>query len=265
MDVKAMQEKLLDRYKAASDELLFVMFPTSYGISERFGKQLGLLQISKTAATIDNLISKQREYLLDTILADEAEEEEEIEAGKSLTEDKKNVMQNAKRVFDRAAKHVEKAMALIQGSQIYQIATSEEAKRLKLRQRQVSAFKIVENLSTLLNLIEKKRSNLAERAQKITLSPMFEQFRSREPSAAPFKSRTRNKPASASPKRSKSPSAKPFIPGQWKYRVYEGEDVVDTMEDEEGEVQYLVRLSPSAVERAKKYTFGQRVRMNYNF
>ena len=137
MDVKAMQEKLLDRYKAASDELLFVMFPTSYGISERFGKQLGLLQISKTAATIDNLISKQREYLLDTILADEAEEEEEIEAGKSLTEDKKNVMQNAKRVFDRAAKHVEKAMALIQGCQIDQIATSEEAKRLKLVQREV--------------------------------------------------------------------------------------------------------------------------------
>jgi hypothetical protein len=275
MNVKSMQDKLLNRYMEASKELLFLLFPDSFGVSERLQVQLGFKQISKTANTIDKLITEQVEFLSDAVYP-------ALDAGaQSLTEDKKKVFQNAQRVLQRASAHVRKAISLIQSSQIYQIETSEEARRLKLQQRRVSAFKIVEKLDDLLSLIGKKSDNLKNRAQKITLSPTFEGFRSRSPSAVPFKSRSlaRSRSASSAKSRSaKSRSAKSrsagrsprrspeFVPGQWKRDVRIKDDVVDTLETEDGETEFLVRLPSAEVARLRnEVPQATRFRMGYNF
>ena len=284
-----MQDKLLNRYMEASKELLFLLFPDSFGVSERLQVQLGFKQISKTANTIDKLITEQVEFLSDAVYP-------ALDAGaQSLTEDKKKVFQNALRVLQRASAHVRKAISLIQSSQIYQIETSEEARRLKLQQRRVSAFKIVEKLDELQSLIGKKSDNLKNRAQKITLSPTFERFRSRSPSAVAFKSRSLARSAtsrsaksrSAKSRSAKSRSAKSrsrsatsrsrsagrsprrspeFVPGQWKRAVRIKDDVVDTLETEDGETEFLVRLPSAEVARLRdEVPQATRFRMGYNF
>jgi hypothetical protein len=284
MNVKSMQDKLLNRYMEASKELLFLLFPDSFGVSERLQVQLGFMQISKTANTIDKLITEQVEFLLDAVYP-------ALDAGaQSLTEDKKKVFQNALRVLQRASAHVRKAISLIQSSQIYQIETSEEARRLKLQQRRVSAFKIVEKLDELQSLVAKKTDNLKNRAQKITLSPTFERFRSRSPSAVAFKSRSLARSAksrSAKSRSAKSRSAKSrsrsatsrsrsagrsprrspeFVPGQWKRAVRIKDDVVDTLETEDGETEFLVRLPSAEVARLRdEVPQATRFRMGYNF
>jgi len=272
MSVASMQDKLLDRYLSASRELYYLMFPESYGVSERFQIQLGFKQISKTATTIDAMITQQMDFLMAA--------HEDLEAGKSLTDEKRQVFQGADRALRRAASHVQKAMNLIQASSIYQIETSEEAKRLKVQQRRVSAFKIVEKLAGLLELVEKKRENLKNRAQKIVLTATFQGFRSRSPSAKPFKSRSRSagrsksrsagRSKSRSAGRSKSRSATTqsaeFIPGIWKREVRIKDDVVEEFVNEDGDTEYLVRLPEDEVERLKRDTPQiARFRMGYNF
>lgn len=189
MTTVSLQNGLLERYAKASRELDFLLFPSAFGVSERFQKELGLFQLSKTAQTIDSMISEQRDFLIDAVAKEDEDSEEAEVAGGALTDDKRQVFEAGDRVLRRAMDHVTQAMQLIQNSRIYNIATSEEARRLKLQQRRVSAFKVVEKLADLRDKIEKKRANLINRAQKITLSPTFA-VRSRSVGSPVTRSRT---------------------------------------------------------------------------
>lgn len=249
-----MQDMLKDlarRYHKASMELL--AFMAMNGVSERFQKQLGLLQLAKSASTIYELIGKQEEYLADAMGQEEGVEEFGAGGSATLTEDKKHVQRAGDRVFLRSLQHVENAIEKIQGSKIYMIESSERARELKLQQRRVSAFNIVDKLNDLREKLEKKRANLKERAQKVTLSPTFQQFRSR--SRSPYarsrspsaKSKSRSRSAKS---KSRSRSVEP--PGRWTFHG-EDEEVFEPVDAAE----------KASVE--KRFPYATRVRLGYNF
>jgi hypothetical protein len=252
-DKQDMLKDLARRYHKASMELL--SFSSMPGVSERFRVELGLLQMIKTANTIFNMIEDQEKRLDEAI---NGADDKDVEGGASpkLTEDKRHVQRAGDRVLLRALQHVENAMDKIQGSRIYTIETSQRAKELKVQQRRVSAFKIVEKLADLRDKLVKKRANLAMRAQKIVLSPGFQEFRSR--SRSPYaKSRSRSRSAksrshSATSRRSaKSPSVQP--PGRWTF----------IGEDEEGVFEPLSPSAKASVDR--RFPYPTRVRLGYNF
>ena len=191
-EVEEILEDLRKRLEKASYELLGLVSYETWGVSERFAKDLGLLQIAKKANTIDNLIQKQLEQLQSSL---------GIEGGAPglLTEEKQKVFVARARVFRRVLTHLDKAITTIMGSQIYALK-SEEARKMKIQQRNASASKIVEMLVELRNRVQSKLEEKEHRVGKITLSPTFERFRSRSASASPKRSaasRSRSKSAAS--------------------------------------------------------------------
>ena len=231
-------------------------FMNMQGVSERLQKELGLFQLVKSASTIFDLIDAQEKFLEAAIAKDEDDADLEAGAISTLTQDKKQVQAAGDRVFVRSLQLVESAIEKIQGSQIYMIDTSERARELKVQQRRVSAFKIVEKLIDLRDKLEKKRANLKQRAQKIVLSPTFQEFRSRSRSAKSrsrsAKSRSRSAKSRSRSAKSRSRSRSVDAPGRW---THVGSDEV------------LETVSPSAKAAIEQRIplFALRARLGYNF
>jgi len=184
-------EDLRKRYEKASFEMLRLHSYESWGVSSRLAKELGMLQIVKKANTIDNLIQKQVEQLQAAL---------GLEGGDRVSETRQKVIAARERVFRRMLAHFDTAIGAIMASKMYKLS-SDEARALKIQQRNASASKIVQELVALRERVKDKLTEKEHRVGKINLSPTFASFRSRSRSS-------RSRSSQSSPRRSRSRSSR---------------------------------------------------------
>ena len=192
----------------------------NWGVSERFAKELGILQRLKKVQTADDMIEKQIEACEETlgITFDVAVPEASFQGGAPaelfMTEEKRKVAAARKRVFRRLTQHIDKAIILLMDSDLYKVKDEKEASAIgkgsgaRLGQKYKSLLKIVEILAKIHQTALERNVGKEHRVQKIQLTPTFELFKSR--SRTPGRSLSRSLSASSLGSKSRSKSLPRF-------------------------------------------------------